>query len=102
MAAPRSDDGLLEALTRAIDGLRAAGFEEDAKDLGGLVFETTWTISSEMIGEIGLAILRIQQQARGRLPADVAKDIESCMSHVKQVWPEIKLGKGPGARVRRR
>ena len=91
MAAPKSGDDFLGALSNAIDGLRAAGLDEDAAKLRDLAFETAWTSSSEMIGEIGLAILGVQQRARGRLPKEVAKSLDSCMHHVKQVWPDIRL-----------
>ena len=94
MAASKGD-AFVDALSTAADGLRAAGFEEDARSLREVVFETAWTSSSEMIGEIGLAILRIQQRARGRLPKEVAKSLESCLHQVKLVWPKIKLQQGP-------
>lgn len=97
MAAPKSDHDPLEALTRAMDGLRAGGFEGEAKELRRLAFDTAWTSSSEVIGEIGLAILRIQRREAGRLPAEIAKALESCMDHVRQVWPDIKLLGGPSA-----
>ena len=70
-------DNFSEALRRLIDTLRAAGFEEDAAKLRELVFETAWTSSSEMAGEIGLAILRIQQGGRGRLPKDVGRGLDA-------------------------
>src|SRR5574341_1447834 len=97
MPDPGRGDDLLGALTRTIDGLGAAGFEEEAKELRGLAFDTAWTSSSEMIGEIGLAILRTQRRAAGGLPAEVVSALESCMDHVRQVWPDIKLGKRSGA-----
>ncbi len=87
----------LDVLSMAIDGLRAAGFEEDARSLQEVVYETAWSSSSEMVGEIGLAILRIQQGVGGRVPKEVAKSLQSCLRHVRQVWPGIKLRKGFGA-----
>ncbi len=91
MAPPQSGDDFLEALSQAIDRLRAAGFEEDARNLRDVAFETAWTSSSEMIGEIGLAILRVQQRARGKLPKAVARGLDRCMDHVREVWPDIRL-----------
>ncbi len=91
MAPPQSGDDFLEVLSQAIDRLRAAGFEEDARNLRDVAFETAWTSSSEMIGEIALAIFRVQQRARGRLPKEVAKALDLCMHHVKGVWPGIRL-----------
>lgn len=91
MAASKGDDTLLDALSLVICGLRAAGFEEDARSQQEIAFETAWTSSSEMVGEIGLAIRGIQERGRGRLPKDVARGLEDCMRFVRKVWPKIKL-----------
>ncbi len=96
MAASKGDDTFPDVLSMAIGGLRAAGFGEDARSLQEIAFETAWTSSSEMVGEIGLAILRIQQRVGGRVPKEVAKSLEFCLRHVRQVWPGIKLAKGSG------
>jgi hypothetical protein len=50
-----------------------------------------------MIGEIGVAILKIQRQAAGGLPAETAKSLESCMDHVKKVRPDINHLRGSSA-----
>ena len=91
MATPQRGDDFLGTLSQAIDRLRAAGFKEDAAMLWDLAFEAAWTSSSEMVGESGLAILRVQQRARGKLPKPVARGLDLCMDHVREVWPDIRL-----------
>jgi hypothetical protein len=73
--ADSKDDNFVDALSLAIDGLRSAGFEEDARSLQEIGFEAPWTSSSEMVGEIGLAILRLQERVGSRIPKEVAKSL---------------------------
>jgi hypothetical protein len=55
--------------------LRELGFAESAQDLKG-VFETAWTTSSEMFGEIGLACGRILARDGKRLPPCLKEDLK--------------------------
>ena len=47
------------------------------------------TSSSEMLGEQGQEILRLQA---GRLPGDLVPIAERCMDEVRKVWPGITSG----------
>ena len=42
-----------------------------------------------MLGELGLAVLRIQSDPQ--FPAELQPLADRCMSEVRRVWPEIRL-----------
>ena len=66
--------------------LRESGLDGHADALSELKGQA-WTTSSEMIGELGRAVLRLRKQPE--LPAEVSKLIGRCMSEVRKVWPHI-------------
>jgi hypothetical protein len=78
--------------TAPFDGLiaelRARGLSDAAGSLSRLK-GAAWTTSSEMIGELGLAVLRLQKQ-RGLSP-ELMELCRRCMSEVRKVWPSIRL-----------
>ena len=54
------------------DRLRSAGFVAEASTLHEILHEIAWTTSSELLGELGLAIRDIQAKAGSSLPCDLA------------------------------
>lgn len=71
-----------------IGKLRDAGLAGAADSLSRLR-GSAWTTSSEMIGELGMAVLRLQRQPD--FPAALVPLTRRCMSEVRKVWPSIKL-----------
>ena len=82
---------LTHQLDAVIDRLREYGHAARAEELRGIVHETAWTSSSEMLGEIGLCLLRIQQSLGGEPPAEVNEGLAQCLKAVRRTWPDIKL-----------
>ena len=72
-----------------INQLRAYEYWEDADFILSLK-RTMWTSSSEMMGELGLAVLTIQSQNRD-IPDELSQALALCMKEVRKVWPGIKL-----------
>ena len=68
--------------------LRESGLGGHADVLSELKGQA-WTTSSEMIAELGHAVLRLRKQPE--LPAEIARLIGRCMSEVRKVWPNITL-----------
>jgi hypothetical protein len=81
----------MDSLARAIRGLREAGLGAEAEELEGLGFKTAWTSASEMLGEIGHCILRIEARGDPPLPEGVREALGECMKAVRAVWPRIAL-----------
>jgi len=79
----------LEPFDELIVQLRAHGFSTAAESIAG-VRTSTWTSSSEMIGELGLAVLKIQSQAAAA-PVELKQALRCCMKEVHKVWPDIKV-----------
>lgn len=84
----RSSAVQTEPFDELIERLRANGLSDAADSLSRLK-GAGWTTSSEMIGELGLAVLMLQE--RPGLPAEVMRLARRCMSEVRKVWPSIKL-----------
>jgi hypothetical protein len=69
--------------------LRAEDHAEVAHELHTLLHEVAWTTGSEMIGELGLEILKFQRSNPVMSPA-LQRLLRRCMAAVKQVWPHIE------------
>ena len=65
--------------------LRASGFVEQAARLED-VLTTSWTTSSELYGELGLAVLAARRECR---PLSAAQKtlIRQCLRQVRTAWP---------------
>ncbi len=87
----QSDD-LMKTVERAIRSLDECGCADEAARLRELVHEGALSRSSEMIGDIGLAILAIRDSAAARLSDEAASHLERCMEIVRRVWPDIGSG----------
>ncbi len=92
-AMTNKNDTLLEAVERAIRSLDECGCADEAARLRELVHEGAWSSSSEMIGDIGLAIVTIRDYAADRLSDEAASTLHRCMDMVRRVWPEIGSGR---------
>ena len=79
---------LLHEADALIAALRGSGHADAADTLSSLK-GSAWTTSSEMIGELGLVVLRLKAQSG--LPADVVTLADRLMREVRKVWPGIKL-----------
>ncbi len=73
--------------TQLIAGLRQCGREADADALESLKV-AGWTSSSEMVGELGHALLELE------LPPELREIGERCMNEIRTVWPRIKRRRG--------
>ena len=67
-------------------GLREHGRVEDAEGLKSLMV-IGWTSSSEMVGELGQALLALD------VPAALKEAKQRCLQEVRKVWPHIKARK---------
>jgi hypothetical protein len=66
------------------DGLPAAA--ESISDLR----KVAWSTSSEMMGELGIAVLKIQAETPS--PSRALQEILGrCMAEVRKIWPDMEL-----------
>jgi hypothetical protein len=72
-------------LDRIADAASAAGYDE-GRDLRE-VMSAAWTTSSEMIGEIGIVLLRLQRRTTDTM---LRADVEAALREVRKVWPNLK------------
>ncbi len=76
------NDDLMKTVEGAIRSLDECGCADEAARLRELVHEGAWSSSSEMIGDIGLAIVTIRDYAADRLSDEAASTLHRCTLHV--------------------
>lgn len=69
--------------------LKTGGFAAHGSRLES-VLDGTWTTSSELIAELGVAVLAIRQECQ---PLNAAQKplLKDCLREVRQVWPGFGL-----------
>jgi hypothetical protein len=65
--------------------LRERGFAAQASRLEDIL-NGTWTTSTELIGELGLAVVAIRKECRGLTPAQKTL-VRQCLKEVRKAWP---------------
>jgi hypothetical protein len=72
-----------------IASLRAEGFRGEAERLHNLIHKVAWTSGSELIGELGQEMKRLEREHGSRLSASTSKKIEAAFDMVSRVWPDF-------------
>ena len=65
--------------------LRESGFTTHSSRLENIL-NGTWTTSSELIGELGVAVLAIRKECRPLNPREKVL-LKECLRAVRSVWP---------------
>lgn len=71
-----------------VASLRADGLDQEAAELDD-VLGTTFTSSSELLGEVGAVLTRIRQQPGRRWSAASTRWFHASMDAVHNAWPRI-------------
>jgi hypothetical protein len=79
-----------ECFDDLIRQLRSEGHGEFADRLEFLLHRVAWTMASELIGELGLALLAFER-SKPSVSAALRPHLDLCMRFVRRVWPEIRL-----------
>jgi len=66
------------------DKLKSRGFIREADRLDTLVHQMAWTTSSELYGELSLALKKIRNERRD-LPSDIASEIERIIKSIDHI-----------------
>ncbi len=83
-------EDFLPALRASLEQLRGLGLGQDTAELEQIV-NGAWTSSSEMLGEIGLGLLRLESRLGTRCPDAIKDEFSKYLREVRKVWPAIKL-----------
>jgi hypothetical protein len=75
-------------LRDAVERLRASGQPDAAEELDSAA-RCAYTTSTEMLGEIGTAIVRVQRKLGPALPDEAAEQLRRCLVEIRKVWPGI-------------
>jgi hypothetical protein len=75
----KSLDEFYSAVDNVIERLKSVGNIEDANKLDSLMHQTAWTTSSELLGELMLAL----KGMKGNYPLDIAREIGECLAFAK-------------------
>jgi hypothetical protein len=79
----------LPDLKAAADQLDASGFHAEAEEIRGLA-TAFWTTSCEMLGEIGVALVRILRHRGSTLPGPVRATFEAALVEIPKIWPSLQ------------
>ncbi len=69
-----------------IERLKGLNLVAPAQELHSILHERTWTTSSELLGELKLALVRIRTQHWGELPRDEDQAIASSVMTIEDAW----------------
>jgi hypothetical protein len=72
--------------------LKEGGFTAHARRLEDIL-NGTWTTSSELIAELGNAVLDIRREC-SPLTQDQKRLVKDCLRQVRRVWPGFGLWRG--------
>ncbi len=78
-----------ESFDDLIRDLRAEGHFHAAAKLHALLHEAAWTTASELMGELGLAILELESSGR-KLSSNLRQRLDDCMIQVRRTWPNME------------
>ena len=67
-------DGFYKAVDGLIESLAASNCMDDSRCLNGILHQTAWTTSSELMGELALAF----KNMRGKYPPEIKREIDEC------------------------
>lgn len=77
-------------LDQAVATLRSGGFGPEAERLVAAA-QTPTSSSSEILGELGLAILAVLRDVGHLLPRDAKRQLRRCLKEIRRTWPDIAL-----------
>jgi hypothetical protein len=76
-------------LQEAIERLRTSGWAAEADELDA-VARSAYTTSSEMLGEVGRTIFRVERGLGPALPDEIAELLRRCLVEIRKVWPRLR------------
>jgi len=85
MAESVSSEPFLELASALKDG----GFTAHSRRLEGIL-NGTWTTSSELIGELGHAVVAVRKECKPLSPGQKAL-VKECLQEVRKAWPGFGL-----------
>ena len=69
--------------------LRKDGLGSQADHLHYLIYKVAWPTGSELIGELGQEMKKLEQQHGTMLSPCTAAKLEAAFDMVRRVWPEF-------------
>jgi hypothetical protein len=72
-----------------IASLRADGPSTEADRLHRLIHKVVWTTGSELLGELGQGMKKLEREQGRELSASSARKMEAAFDMVRRVWPDF-------------
>jgi hypothetical protein len=72
-----------------IASLRADGLDGEADRLHDLLHKTAWTTGSELVGELGREMKRLEREQGTRFSAATDAKFQAAFKMVRRVWPRF-------------
>lgn len=84
-----SDTISYDCFDELIASLRRDGLSAEADRLHVLLHEVAWTTGSELLGELGQELKKIEQRGTAKPSGDTGEKITECFRMVFRVWPDF-------------
>lgn len=84
-----SDAISYDCFDELIASLRYDGLSAEAERLHVLLHEVAWTTGSELLGELGQELKKIEQGESSKLSDGSTEKIAECFRMVFRVWPDF-------------
>jgi hypothetical protein len=72
-----------------IVALRTDGFSKEADRLHHLIYKMAWTTGSELLGELGQEIKKIEKEHSKSFSANTNTKMDIAFEMVARVWPDF-------------
>ena len=89
MPMPKHADDFFPLLREAIAEARSAGLGSLADELESHAF-AAYTTSSELLGEVGQAIVAFLRAGGESVPRSISRKLYACLAVVQRVWPQLR------------
>ena len=84
-----SDTISYDCFDELIASLRRDGLSAEADRLHVLLHEVAWTTGSELLGELGQELKKIEECGSAKPSSDTREKIAECFRMVFRVWPDF-------------
>ena len=81
-----STDDLYADLDDLIEQLKGVNLVEPSEKLHAILHQTAWTTSSELLGEVKLALIGTKDKYHDSLPTSLLDHIERSIKTITDLW----------------
>ena len=86
MATHDSNEVFYKHLEKLAHFMKDQGFAEAGDSITGLIRDTSWTTSSELLGELRLLLVRLLTDYKETFPRSIDADLKNCIREIDKAF----------------